>query len=676
MDIKREKNDIDDTDDINSKLISTSPMATMYMKTHNNVWVPDHAASNCAKCLTSFGYLTGKHHCRSCGNIFCASCASKYIEIPDYIRDKPTPNDIKNPSYYFKVLRSNEQRVCEQCYIMIQNKITVHEQIVRLFADPVDIESLKDQPCEVTDYYRHELRNTQYLLPDHEFSDIERKILLVNMKHLAGHSKYLSQMLKVINYEDAGQADYALSILKSPKTKKCDELYCTGTCSEELKFDDVINILYSSAKVLPDTMLEYLFGILMDVSIDLIICGCTFLTNLIVTHRHLHKYIHDLLARDITLMYRCYWQLSIMSETSTPAQVGCINAFILLIDTGTVYQMHREYLFFARLIDSLDEPSHFLVDNMKIPIHVPYNPNIMLYSAYIDEIEVKDSHTRPVIIPFESSIGKIKLIFKRESVHNDHCVLNLTKVVNIILKSVFETDFDLVTYSAMPLTASAGIIEFVSQAETLHKLTKEKRSISQFLIDENDDESAPSINKIKNTYICSLAGYTLLGYFLGLGDRHLQNVMITRRGSLFHIDFSYILGNSAFGQSITGPEIQFTCDMVSVIGGQKSKYYRKYLDYCSRGVLVLKKYFNLFYIALSQNQPIGKVKPFILERFQPRQSDSTIVKELMTIIERSHGPMPDIVRDFVHYYNRDISMSKVMATLSSALKIVGIIGLL
>jgi hypothetical protein len=557
---------------------------------------------------------------------------------------------------------------------MIQNKITVHGQIVKLFNDPVDIDDLKEQPCEVADYYRHELRNTQYLLPDHVFSDIEKKILIINMKHLSCHSKYLTQLLKVINYEDEGQVQYALKILRSPRTKKCEDLYCTGTCSETLKFDDIINILYSCAKYLPNDMLTYLFDLLNEMSIDLILCGCTFLANLIPLHRHLHTYIYNLFSRDITLMYRCYWQLSIALDTSTPLQINLIHSYISLINESLVYQMHREYLFFARLIDALDEPRHFLSDSMKMPIHVPYNPNIILYSAYIDDIEIKDSHTKPVVIPFESSIGKIKLLFKRESVHNDHCVLNLTRVVNILLKAVLEIDFDLVTYSAMPLTANSGIVEYVSEAETLHKLAKEKRAISQFLFDENDDESAPSINKIKSTYICSLAGYTLLGYFLGFGDRHLQNVMITRRGSLFHIDFSYILGTNAY--PLTGSEMQLTCDMVSVIGGTKSKYYRKYLDYCSRGVLVLKKYFNLFYITLVQHQNPEKVKPFILERFQPRQSDSTIVKELMAIIERSHGSIPDPIRDVLRYHTKDISISKIMASLTSAVKIVGLIGLL
>lgn len=60
-------------------------------------WLPDHLAAHCYACDSAFWLASRKHHCRSCGNVFCSSCCNQKVPVPSQQLFEPS-------------------RVCKSCY--------------------------------------------------------------------------------------------------------------------------------------------------------------------------------------------------------------------------------------------------------------------------------------------------------------------------------------------------------------------------------------------------------------------------------------------------------------------------------------------------------------------------------------------------------------------------------
>jgi RUN and FYVE domain-containing protein 1/2 len=46
-------------------------------------WTPDKMQQNCKGCEREFNIARRKHHCRKCGDIFCAQCSNNVMPLPN-----------------------------------------------------------------------------------------------------------------------------------------------------------------------------------------------------------------------------------------------------------------------------------------------------------------------------------------------------------------------------------------------------------------------------------------------------------------------------------------------------------------------------------------------------------------------------------------------------------------
>jgi phosphatidylinositol 3-kinase len=86
------------------------------------------------------------------------------------------------------------------------------------------------------------------------------------------------------------------------------------------------------------------------------------------------------------------------------------------------------------------------------------------------------------------------------------------------------------------------------------------------------------------------AGYAIATYVLGIGDRHLDNLLLSKSGHCFHIDFGFILGRDPKG--FVSP-MRLTQAMVDGMGGDQSQDYRRFASHCAEAFNILRKSSNL-----------------------------------------------------------------------------------
>lgn len=71
------------------------------------------------------------------------------------------------------------------------------------------------------------------------------------------------------------------------------------------------------------------------------------------------------------------------------------------------------------------------------------------------------------------------------------------------------------------------------------KLYKKQMTLKQFF-----DRAYAKPAEARRNFMRSLAGYSILTYFLQVKDRHNGNILLSRDGHIMHIDFGFFLSNA------------------------------------------------------------------------------------------------------------------------------------
>lgn len=199
-------------------------------------------------------------------------------------------------------------------------------------------------------------------------------------------------------------------------------------------------------------------------------------------------------------------------------------------------------------------------------------------------VSIIPSKQRPRKMTIQGSDGSgYEFLLKgHEDIRQDERVMQLFGLVNTLLShdtESYKRHLNIQPYPAIPLSQQSGLLGWVPNSDTMHNLIKDYREHRRILLNIEHRimlQMAPDFDNLtlmqkvevfsyamdnttgkdlyrvlwlksksseswlerRTTYTRSLATMSIVGYILGLGDRHPSNLLIDKyTGQVVHIDF-------------------------------------------------------------------------------------------------------------------------------------------
>ena len=308
-------------------------------------------------------------------------------------------------------------------------------------------------------------------------------------------------------------------------------------------------------------------------------------------HNHIKEYVRLITSSGQSIPVRGgFMSDNPVSRSTYPANVEAEAALNQAWDLYyTVFRRINKQLPGMTTLE-LDQCSPNLYDAKNLELSVPGTYNIdgsyVKIERFITNVQVITSKQRPRKIIIRGDNGKdyVFLLKGHEDLRQDERVMQLFGLVNALLARDGRTnkhDLNIQRYAIAPLSHNAGVVGWVPHCDTLHCLIRDYREGKKMPLNAENRgmmalapnyDSLTSMQKVeiftealskttgqgndlyevlwikstnseewlerRTNFTRSLAVMSMVGYILGLGDRHPSNLMLDQiSGRVLHIDF-------------------------------------------------------------------------------------------------------------------------------------------
>lgn len=240
----------------------------------------------------------------------------------------------------------------------------------------------------------------------------------------------------------------------------------------------------------------------------------------------------------------------------------------------------------------ISDPKNGLASMSALPL--PLNAKVSITGIVAEKSSIFKSNMLPLLLTFTCTDGsEYPVIFKNgDDMRQDQLVIQLFTLMERLMRQE-NLDLKLTPYHVLATGTAEGMAQFIP-SKTIAAIVAESGTLLNYLRAHHPDEGSVGTYGVQpsviDTFVRSCAGYCVITYLLGVGDRHLDNLLLTPDGHFFHVDFGYILGRDP---KPFPPQVKVCKEMVDGMGGAQSVHYARFRALCFTAFSILRKSANL-----------------------------------------------------------------------------------
>ncbi len=608
-------------------------------------WVSDSAVTSCYSCACTFSLFIRRHHCRVCGRIFCHNCCNNWKKIPANISIPQKNYTMRDALTGYIYSKTDAERVCNNCSKLIEdkNKIDIWLLCFRYLdiKEVYELMTINSLWYNAAKQYMTIFRGIQYKFFTQSLSSYEYDIMSSNAHYFSGHSKWIFNLMRA-EYPDI------IHIINSPQVTNCKNILCSSKCGKTLECSDIVQLLYGNN--VKGAVKQHLLALLEKIDNEQLACYVPLFIELIKQKdTDVTEFIINKMCSDRKVMFLFAWEfarnkIDVSVSAKIKKNIDNIRNMFYSMQAINFYTKTNYKDVIGTAFNSINDFYLFCEDKQMIGVDY-------------DNIVFIKSKSMPLLIPLilkdkDGKIERKKFLFKKDYIFQDYIVCKVIKLMFYLLKQDKIIECDNISYEVFLLSNTSGFVEVIDDAETIYNLKhKYETTILNYILLHNKQKT---VEQIRSKFINSLAVYSIITYLLGIGDRHLNNIMIHKSGYLFHIDFGYILGNDP---KFRVTYIRLSDDMLDALGGKNSENYGIFKKKCSKIFNCLRKHLGIIsslltVLTLNDNTTITKehLTNELINRFEPGEKYLDAGDHIRTIVDNSHDNITSSIFDVLYRY--------------------------